>query len=85
MEEILTSAFKNEIDLKAHRASAHSKGMSKAEAKQARALPVEFSIVGHHFDNDLFQSKRRGQSAIGVTHGRGDRDGRAPKIRYVLK
>lgn len=86
-QEIFTSAFRNEIDLKAHRASVHSKGMSKAEAKQARALPVEFSYTGHHFDGDMSQSKRRGQSAVPVatTHGRGDRGIRASKIRYVLQ
>ena len=69
-QEMLTSAFKNEIDLKAHQASMHSK--SKAEAKLMRALPVEFSITGYHFDNPVPQTKRRGQSAAALGHGRGE-------------
>ena len=94
--EVLTSAFKNEIDLKAHRASVHGKEMSKAEAKQARSLPVEFTYTDHHPDGG--NMKRRGHSAGVQNYGRGSRDQSVPhnsqgpsdrgsrpaKIRYAL-
>lgn len=85
--EIFTSAFANDIDLKAHRASVHSKGMSKAETKMMRTLPVEFSITSHHYENDVPQSKRRGQFAAAQGHGRGDREvcdqDTKAQVRYV--
>ncbi|KAL3877270.1 hypothetical protein ACJMK2_035002 [Sinanodonta woodiana] len=37
-------AFRSEIDLRAHRASMHSKALSKAQAKQERTLPVDFKL-----------------------------------------
>ncbi len=70
--EVLTSAFSNEIDLKAHRASVHGKAMSKAEAKQARTLPVEFSYADHHSENTVV--KRRGQSVGLPNYSRGFRE-----------
>lgn len=44
-EEKFTSAFRSEIDLKAHRASYHSRTMGKQAAKQARTLEVEFTLA----------------------------------------
>ncbi|XP_006818870.1 E3 ubiquitin-protein ligase ZNF598-like [Saccoglossus kowalevskii] len=44
-DEQFTSAFQTEIDLKAHAAVRHSSKMSKAEAKQARHLDVEFNYT----------------------------------------
>ncbi|KAK3909837.1 E3 ubiquitin-protein ligase ZNF598 [Frankliniella fusca] len=44
-EEQFTSAFRSEIDLKAHRASSHSRSMGKQAAKQARTLEVEFTLA----------------------------------------
>jgi hypothetical protein len=38
-----TNAFRTEIDLRAHKASEHSRNMRKAEAKQARRLDIDFS------------------------------------------
>lgn len=43
-EEKFTSAFRSEIDFKAHKAVQHSKNLSKAQAKQARTLELEFTI-----------------------------------------
>ena len=43
-EDVLSAVFRNEIDLKAHLASVHSKGMSKAEVKTMRYLPMDFSV-----------------------------------------
>ncbi|KAE8739534.1 hypothetical protein FOCC_FOCC014954 [Frankliniella occidentalis] len=44
-EEQFTSAFRSEIDLKAHRASSHSRSMGKQAIKQARTLEVEFTLA----------------------------------------
>ena len=41
--EQFTAVFRSEIDLKAHVAHTHLKGMSKSENKQARTLDLEFS------------------------------------------
>ncbi|XP_064477946.1 E3 ubiquitin-protein ligase ZNF598-like isoform X2 [Ornithodoros turicata] len=43
--ETFTAAFRSEIDLKAHKAQQHSKTLSKAQAKQARTLELEFTIT----------------------------------------
>lgn len=43
LEEEFFAVFRSEIDLKAHRATVHSRGMSKAEVRQARTLEIEFS------------------------------------------
>ncbi|GBM11822.1 E3 ubiquitin-protein ligase ZNF598 [Araneus ventricosus] len=43
INERFTSAFRTDIDLKAHIAVHHSKNKSKAEAKQARVLDFEFA------------------------------------------
>ncbi|GIY88899.1 e3 ubiquitin-protein ligase ZNF598 [Caerostris darwini] len=43
INETFTSAFRTEIDLKAHIAVHHSRNKSKAEAKQARVLDFEFA------------------------------------------
>ncbi|GLH02957.1 E3 ubiquitin-protein ligase ZNF598 [Gryllus bimaculatus] len=45
MDEKFTSAFRSEIDLKAHRASVHGRTMGKAAAKQARTLELEFTLA----------------------------------------
>ena len=86
--EVLTSAFGNEIDLKAHRASVHSKGMSRAEAKMMRAVPVDFSFTGHQHDSDVPLTMRRGHSAISMGHGHGNRENdsnmRALQVWYVF-
>uniref|UniRef100_A0A1B6CPU3 RING-type E3 ubiquitin transferase n=1 Tax=Clastoptera arizonana TaxID=38151 RepID=A0A1B6CPU3_9HEMI len=44
-EEKFTPAFRTEIDLKAHKASVHSRSMGKAAAKQARTLELEFTLA----------------------------------------
>lgn len=47
LDEQLTthSVFRTEIDLRAHKYEAHSKGMSKSEVRQARTLDLEFSYA----------------------------------------
>ena len=42
-QEKFTSVFRTKLDLQVHRAKAHSRGVTKAEAKQMRQLNVEFS------------------------------------------
>lgn len=44
-EEKFTSVFRTDIDLKAHKASVHGKQLSKAAAKQARMLELEFTLA----------------------------------------
>lgn len=44
-EEKFTSVFRTDIDLKAHKASVHGKQLSKAAAKQARTLELEFTLA----------------------------------------
>ena len=83
---MLTSAFRNEIDLKAHFTSVHSKGLSKAEMKKVRNLPVEF-FVNNVAEDDLLANRRRavpvGRGAGGGSgsRGGGHQSGQAVKIR----
>lgn len=43
--ETFTAAFRSEIDLKAHRAQHHNRTLTKAQAKQARTLDLEFAVA----------------------------------------
>ena len=43
--EKFTTVFRSKIDLQAHRASTHTKGLSKAEVKQLKQLELGFSYV----------------------------------------
>lgn len=43
--ETFTAAFRTEIDLKAHRAQQHNRSLTKAQAKQARTLDLEFAVA----------------------------------------
>lgn len=52
--EQFTGAFRTEIDLKAHSAILHTKNKSKAEARQARMLELEFSYAPHSRSNGKF-------------------------------
>ncbi|CRL02979.1 CLUMA_CG016385, isoform A [Clunio marinus] len=56
--EQLTAVYRSEIDLRAHVAMVHSKGMTKAAVKQARTLELEFFYGS------------RGRSGAGHENGR---------------
>ncbi|KAG5678449.1 hypothetical protein PVAND_008121 [Polypedilum vanderplanki] len=43
IEEEFTAVFRTEIDLRAHKATVHSKTMSRTEARQARILEIDIS------------------------------------------
>ncbi|XP_023936484.2 E3 ubiquitin-protein ligase ZNF598 [Bicyclus anynana] len=43
----LTAVFRSEIDLKAHKATVHGKGMPRGAARQARTLELQFNITPH--------------------------------------
>ncbi|CAH2268989.1 jg16014 [Pararge aegeria aegeria] len=43
----LTAVFRSEIDLKAHKATIHGKGMARGAARQARTLELQFNITPH--------------------------------------
>ncbi|XP_013169377.1 PREDICTED: zinc finger protein 598 [Papilio xuthus] len=45
--EHLTAVFRSEIDLKAHKATVHGKGMPRGAARQARTLELQFNITPH--------------------------------------
>ena len=78
--EVLTSAFRNEIDYKAHLASSHSKGLSKAEMKKMRHLPVEFTVHSTAEDDAVAGNRRR---ALPVRGGNGGGHTRETHIRYI--
>ncbi len=44
-DEQYTSVFRSKIDLQAHRAQTHTKGLSKAEAKQLRQIELGFTFA----------------------------------------
>lgn len=56
-EEGMAIAFRTEIDMKAHKASVHSRGLSKLQARQTRTLDIDFSY-GNRGRND--EHHRRG-------------------------
>ncbi|CAK9828233.1 E3 ubiquitin-protein ligase ZNF598 [Anthophora retusa] len=68
VEEKFTSVFRTDIDLKAHKASVHSKQLSKAAAKQARTLELEFTLAPRG-ENRM---NRRGM--LGTSTSRSSRD-----------
>ncbi|XP_035788924.1 E3 ubiquitin-protein ligase ZNF598-like [Anopheles albimanus] len=47
-QEQFTSVFRSEIDLRAHRATAHGKAMNREANKQTRRLELEFSYAPRH-------------------------------------
>lgn len=67
-EEKFTSVFRTDIDLKAHKASVHGKQLSKAAAKQARTLELEFTLAPRG-ENRM---NRRGM--LGASTSRNTRD-----------
>lgn len=67
-EEKFTSVFRTDIDLKAHKASIHGKQLSKAAAKQARTLELEFTLAPRG-ENRM---NRRGM--LGASTSRSTRD-----------
>lgn len=67
-EEKFTSVFRTDIDLKAHKASVHGKQLSKAAAKQARTLELEFTLAPRS-ENRM---NRRGM--VGASTSRNTRD-----------
>ncbi|XP_060803091.1 E3 ubiquitin-protein ligase ZNF598 [Amyelois transitella] len=46
-DQHLTSVFRSEIDLKAHKATVHGRGMNRGAARQARTLELQFNITPH--------------------------------------
>ncbi|XP_015436553.1 PREDICTED: zinc finger protein 598 [Dufourea novaeangliae] len=75
-EEKFTSVFRTDIDLKAHKANVHSKQLSKAAAKQARILELEFILT--RGDNRM---NRRGMSGASTSRSSRDYGGRDYNLR----
>lgn len=75
--EKFTSVFRSKLDLQAHKASAHSKGLSKAEAKQLRQLDVGFSYARERDEEESVPVRRhRYTAARGGDYGdNGSRNG----------
>ena len=61
VDEKFTPVFRTDIDLKAHRASAHGRILGKAAAKQARTLELEFTLKPR---NRHQESSKRDRSGI---------------------
>ncbi|XP_076242841.1 E3 ubiquitin-protein ligase ZNF598 isoform X2 [Calliopsis andreniformis] len=76
-EEKFTCVFRTDIDLKAHKASAHSKQLSKAAAKQARTLELEFTLAPRG-DNRM---NRRGMLGASTSRSVRDYGGRDYNLR----
>ena len=72
----LRLCFVPKLDLQAHRASTHSKGLSKAEVKQLRHLDVGFSY-GRERDEEESAPVRRPRYAAGRGGDYGNRGGRS--------
>ncbi|XP_065084383.1 E3 ubiquitin-protein ligase ZNF598 isoform X2 [Ochlerotatus camptorhynchus] len=75
-QEQFTVVFRSEIDLRAHRASAHGKSMNKLANKQTRTLELEFSYAPRNRDGG---GPGTGQSGSGPggggrNHHRGGND-----------
>lgn len=71
-EEKFTSVFRTDIDLKAHKASVHGKQLSKAAAKQARTLELEFTLAPRG-ENRM---NRRGMLSASTSRSARDYNGR---------
>lgn len=67
-EEKFTSVFRTDIDLKAHKASVHGKQLSKAAAKQARTLELEFTLAPRG------ENRMNRRNMLGASTSRNTRD-----------
>ena len=61
--EQFTSAFRSELDLKAHRLDRHSGGLSKTENKQARMVGIDVSFSNNRQDRQ--RDRRQGPTLPG--------------------
>ncbi|KAK2585767.1 hypothetical protein KPH14_010376 [Odynerus spinipes] len=73
VDEKFTSVFRTDIDLKAHKTSVHGKQLSKAAAKQARTLELEFTLAPRG-DNRISRRGMPGASTSKSTRDYGFRD-----------
>ena len=63
VNEQFTSAFRSELDLKAHRLDRHSGGLSKTENKQARMVGIDVSFSNNRQDRQ--RDRRQGPTLPG--------------------
>ncbi|EDS34196.1 conserved hypothetical protein [Culex quinquefasciatus] len=70
-QEQFTAVFRSEIDLRAHRASAHGKSMNKLANKQTRTLELEFSYAPRHREGAGGPGAGSGPGGGGSGRGRG--------------
>ncbi|KAL1479536.1 hypothetical protein MTO96_051748 [Rhipicephalus appendiculatus] len=75
--ETFTAAFRTEIDLKAHRAQQHNRSLTKAQAKQARTLDLEFAVTPRASANALTVVSSSYYDEFG---GHGRRPPRQPRL-----
>ncbi|XP_008552183.1 E3 ubiquitin-protein ligase ZNF598 [Microplitis demolitor] len=70
--EQFTSVFRTDIDLKAHKATAHGKHLGKHAAKQARTLELEFAFAPRENRNGrMARSMGAGSRNYNSDHGMG--------------
>ena len=68
-EKKFTSVFRSKIDLQAHRASTHTKGLSKAEVRQMKQLELGFSYGGGRGESGA-GPRSRGGAYVNPRNGR---------------
>ena len=74
--EKFTSVFRTRLDFQAHRASAHTKGLSKAEVKQLKQLDVGFSYGREREEEEQSAVRKPRHVGRGGDHtSRGARNG----------
>ncbi|XP_058056995.1 E3 ubiquitin-protein ligase ZNF598 [Anopheles bellator] len=76
-QEQFTSVFRSEIDLRAHRATAHGKTMNRQTNKQTRTLELEFSYAPRHAMAPGSSGAGPGGGAVGGVSNNGGPSGRS--------
>lgn len=84
-QEQFTAVFRTKIDLQAHRANVHSKGLSKAEVKQIRQIDTGFTY-GSSREDYAGEPNPRHRRAVPVSgaRGGGGSDKTTVKLRWVI-
>ena len=87
-EEKFTSVFRSKLDLQAHRATVHTKGLSKAAVKQMRQLDVGFTYSRETEEEDsrpVRKSRFAGRGSDHATRGGRSAQGRLASWCTILQ
>lgn len=72
-DEKFTSVFRSKLDLQAHRATAHTRGLSKAAVKQLKQVDVGFSYSREREEEEDFSAHRYRHTGRNGARGGGQR------------